>query len=97
MSLTAAIATAEARLSDVHATYRVTLTNGSGTKELALAGTQQTVWTWCCRAGETPTSDLAGYVPVDIEPARPTIAQTLAACTCGARESFSVLCPVHGI
>jgi hypothetical protein len=90
--------TADAILSDVHATYAVTMTNGSGIKELVLTGTQYTVWVWCCRAGETRGSDLAGYVPVDIRLARPTIAQTLAACTCPRwSENYSLSCPAHGL
>jgi hypothetical protein len=32
-----------------------------------MAGTQATVWTWCCRAGEQP-GNLRGYVPVGITP-----------------------------
>lgn len=90
-----AIAIATALLSDVHDTYVVTMTNGSGTKQIVLSGTQATVWAWCCRAGETRTSNLAGYVPVDIRPA--TIAETSGACTCELRESFSPACLVHGL
>jgi hypothetical protein len=89
------IATAEARLSDVHAVYSVTMTNGSGVREVVLSGTQATVWLWCCRAGETPSSDLAGFVPVDIRQA--SIVQTSASCACGQRESYSLACPVHGL
>jgi hypothetical protein len=95
MSLATDIATADAILSDVTTLYVVTMTNGSGTREIVLSGTQRVLWAWACRAGETPTSDLAGFVPVDIRPA--SISETSAACTCGAREAFSVLCPVHGL
>jgi hypothetical protein len=91
MSLTAAGAV----LSDVHATYRVSMTNGSRTREIVLSGTQATVWAWCCRAGETRTSNLVGFVPVDIRPA--TVTETSGACTCGDRESYALSCPVHGL
>ena len=45
----------------------MTMTNGSGTRHLVMAGTQATVWTWCCRAGEQP-GNFRGDVPVGITP-----------------------------
>ena len=59
------IAAVRAALSDAQATYDATLTNGSGTRHVIMAGTQATVWSWCCRAGEQP-GNLAGDVPVGI-------------------------------
>lgn len=83
---------ADAILSLVHETYRVTMTNGSGTRELVLTGTQRTVWAWCCRAGEARESNLAGYVPVDIR--RATLRETGTACTCAPSENYAVGRPV---
>lgn len=94
------MATLDAILSDVQTAYIVTMTNGSGTKELVLSGTQSTVWVWCCRVGEARGTDLSGYVPVGIRPTRPalpTIAQAQVACICGDRENYSLSCPIDGL
>jgi hypothetical protein len=58
--------TLPAVLSDTHAAYAVELTNGSSSREMLLTGTYGSVWAHCCRVGETPGTDLTGYVPVGI-------------------------------
>jgi hypothetical protein len=49
------------------AVFEVEMTNGSGVERVVMTGRQSTVWAWCCRAGETPESNLAGFVPVAIK------------------------------
>jgi hypothetical protein len=82
-------------LSLTHDTHVVTMTNGSGTKDLVLTGSEYAVWVWCCRAGEVRDGDLAGYVPVGIR--RASLGEKFDACTCPrGSENYSLTCPVDG-
>jgi hypothetical protein len=60
-------------LSDTQGLWAVTVSNGSGTQVLEVAGTQRTVWTWAAEAGRRGGIGVGGelWTPTGIELIRP--------------------------
>jgi hypothetical protein len=61
-------------LSDTQAVYAVTVTNGSGTKVIEVAGTQATVWTWAEVAASHGAFGPGAWHPVSLAPVGPAAA-----------------------
>jgi hypothetical protein len=71
LSDTTVAAALPALLTDAPALYKVTVTNGSGTKAVEVQGTQGTAWKWAEAAAAAGAFGAGAWHPTAIEPVGP--------------------------